>query len=260
MAGYKGWSGGHDVNWDDVESGSPTPLERGVYSARVEKAECKETKDGQPTIEVVLEVNEKYDSDDDVKRSVYDNFTMTEKALFKTKQFCEASDIEPPASTRYEDVSEFAEEIVDTEVWVLLGERTYEGRTRNRIEFYIHDDDVEEVHDRESGDPSGGGRRGRKRSKKKDEAEAKPKKSRKRKAKSKAKDEDDDSDDGDDDAPEDKPKGGRRRRRASSKSNGKAETKGDDGTEDIDDDKDDDEEEEKPRRARRRRRSQAEQG
>lgn len=239
MAGYKGWSGGDDVDWDEVDSGSPTPLDRGIYGAVVTKAECKETKNGKPCIELNLDVTDKYDSDDDVSsRKLFDTFTMTKDALFKTKQFCEAADMEPPASTRYGDVSEFAEELIDTEVWVLLGQRTFEGKSRNRIEFYIHDDDVEEVHERESGDPSGGGRKGR---------------GRTRKAKG-----DDDSDKAD------KPKGGRRRKKkASSKSNGKAETKSDEddgGTEDIED-KDESQDEEKPRRARRRRRrSQAEQG
>jgi len=157
--GYKGWAGGDQVDWDKVDSGSPTPLERGIYSCQVMAVTPQDTKDGKPSLALELEIQSKYGSDDDIpKRKLFDTFTMTTEGLFKTKQFCEATDIEPPASTTYGDVCDFTEDMLDQEVYVLVGVRTFEGRPRNRVEFYIHDSDVKEVLEKES---AAGGRSSR---------------------------------------------------------------------------------------------------
>jgi hypothetical protein len=222
MAGYKGWAGGHEVDWKKIDSGSPTPLERGIYNAVVIKAEPQETKNGKPALSIELQVESKYKDDSgEVRRKLFDTFTMTAEGLFKTKQFCDATGIEPPATTSYGDVCEFAEDMINAEVYVLVGTRTWEGKARNRVEFFIADEEVEDVYARESSDPSGGGKARRGRGRREEPASE----------------------------PAERPS---RRRRAEAapapETNGKGH-----GTEEIDD------AEEKPRRARRRR-AQAEQG
>lgn len=226
MSGYKGWAGGEKVDWDKVDSGSPTPLERGIYNAVVTKVEAQTTKNNKPSLAVELEVDGKYKSDEEVKRKLFDTFTMTSEGLFKAKQFCEATDIDPPESTTFGDVEEFAGEMLNAEVYVLVGTRTFEGKLRNRIEFYISDSTVEEVYARESGDSprAAAGVKGRRRR------------------------------GGGGDAQEEQPSKSRRRRAEVANANGK-------GSEDVEDVEGAEVgEEEQPRRARRRRRAQAEQG
>lgn len=157
--GYKGWAGGDKVDWDGVDSGSPTPLERGIYNCVVIAANPGETKEGKPSLSIELEIESRYGSNDEIpKRKLFDTFTMVKDGLFKTKQFCEATDVDPPETTTYGDVSDFAEDMMGQEVYVLVGIRTFEGKPRNRVEFYVHDDDVKDVMEKEANAGDGRGR------------------------------------------------------------------------------------------------------
>lgn len=230
--GYRGYTGEITPNWEDVDAGAPTPLERGIYSGVIVAVTFQDTKKGDPSMKVQLEVTEKYKSSEEVKRKVYDTLTINETSLFKIKQVANAAEIDLPKTTSFGNMEKFADAMVDSEVWVLLDVRHFEGKQFNNVRFYVPDEDLEETYKRvfedQDSDPSGGGAREGRRGGGKSRADRAAERSQGEK--SEEKDE-----------------------TRSSKSNGKAKA----DSEEIQDN--DEESEEKPRRVRRRRR-QAEQG
>lgn len=143
MAGYAGWSHSGKIDWDKVSTDAPKPLEPGVYLLEVAKAEPKETSQGHPSVAMAYQATKTWGGDS-VKRKVFDNFVLTQDGAFKIKQFAEAVDADPPESVEYGTVSDWAEEVVGTEVWAYLVQQTYQGKTNNRVDRYLHTDDVEE--------------------------------------------------------------------------------------------------------------------
>lgn len=141
---YKGWSKREAIPWDDIPDDQPEALEAGIYGCTVVETEAKPTKDNEPSVQVILSVEEKYGADEELKRRVYDNFTFTRKAAFKPKQFAKATGINLPETSGFDDVSDFAKDIEGAEVWVELQQSEYRGRVNNKVRTYIHDDDVEE--------------------------------------------------------------------------------------------------------------------
>lgn len=141
---YKGWSGGKSIDWDAVDTEAPKPLAVGVYKAKITKAEPRETSKGDPGASLQFKVFEAYDSDEELNRKCFDNLTFTQDGAFRAKMICEALDIDPPATSSFEDVSGFCEELEGCEIWVHLIHNTYQGRTSNRIIQYIAESDLKE--------------------------------------------------------------------------------------------------------------------
>lgn len=269
MAGYKGYEGGKEVDWSQVRTDAPVPLEPGIYLATVTQAEIDKSQKGDPMIKVQLEVEEMFDGDADVEgRALYDNMTLKDKALFKIKQFHEASNIELPPTTRFEDVEVFAEDMVGIKVYCEVSVRTWDGKPRNQLDFYIHPDNIDEYVESKKGSApkgSGGrkreiegrGERGGGRRRDKDDSDKEDRRSR-RSRRSRDDGDDGDGDGGDDKKADKEDKGSSRRRSRTQASNGRSSR----DVEDIDDKDDDDDkapDSEQPRRARRRQRPQAEQ-
>lgn len=259
MGSYsKGWTDREEIDWDKVDTSAPVPLTPGIYFATVSETEPKLTKGDKPkpSIRVVLEVTERYGGDEEEARprKQFDNFTMTQEGAFKAKNFSEATGIELPSSSGFEDVEEFAQEMVGQEVWVQIGTRRYEGRDRNQVQYYLEDD--EEVLEtanaqfdsgNESRRPKSAG--SRKRGKKKPEPEP-------------------EEDDEEEEEEKQQRRSAKAKKKASKKKTAKktSKRKKEEDSEDLDEDDEEEESEEEeeqeeqtPRRARRRRRAQAEQ-
>lgn len=152
---YRGWTDGDDLAWDDVSTDAPTPLEPGIYRVKVTKAEAKKTQtSNQPSVALEFEASERHGSDEELKRRLFDNFTFAKDALFKPKQFAESvgDDLELPASSRYKDVVQFAEDLLGVEVWAVVSVRKYQGRERNQVDRYVHDDEVDEAAEKLAGE------------------------------------------------------------------------------------------------------------
>lgn len=274
MSYKKGWTNHDQIDWDKVDTSAPVPLEPGIYWGTVSEAEPRQTQ-GQPpkpSIRVVLEVTERYpagESDEEARpRKIFDNFTMTQEGAFKAKNFAEATGIDLPASNAFDDIEEFAGEMVGVEVWVQIGKRRYEGRDRNQVQFYLDDDEETlETANAQFDSSNESGRRPKKAGSRKkrrsaaaaaedeeeqddeEEEEEKPARSAKAKKKSKKK------------AKKTSKKKASRRRAAEEEQEEEDE---EEGTDDLNEDEGEEEEEQpqeqQPRRARRRRRAQAEQG
>lgn len=276
MSYKKGWTDHDEIDWGKVDTSAPVPLEPGIYAGTVSEAEPRLTqgRDGKgqkPSIRVVLEVTERWGADEDEEarpRKVFDNFTMTQEGAFKAKNFSEATGVELPASNAFDEIEEFAGELVGTEVWVQIGKRRYEGRDRNEVQYYIEDD--EETLDNANAQFDSSNDSGRRRPAKAGSRKKKKGKSSRRKQE-KEPEEDEEEQEEEEDKPKRsakaKKKGAKKAKKKASRRRAAAEEEeeeeGDD-TDDLDEDEGEEEEEkpkeQQPRRARRRRRAQAEQG
>jgi hypothetical protein len=128
MSGTTGWTSNNAIDLDNVSTEPPGPPEEGIYKVRVTKAEPEATKDGDPGVAYELHVEGAYSGDPSAIEGKslnlrFNKLTFSQGALWKLKAVCHCFDVSPPKSTSFEDVSEFAEQLVDKEGWVKLKRR-----------------------------------------------------------------------------------------------------------------------------------------
>lgn len=115
------------INLDFSGVESRKPLEEGIYVLTVETAEEAPAKSsGNPMIKL------KYAVEGHDQNKLFDNFVLTQKALWKLKEFLEALDY---------DVDEIAEldvqELVGQQVQAKVIVEQYDGNDVNRIKKYF---------------------------------------------------------------------------------------------------------------------------
>jgi hypothetical protein len=145
MAGNTGWTSEESVNWNDVSTEPPPPLEDGIYRAIVVKAEPKPLgKENKPGIAIQLQVEEQFGGGAiEPKRKLFDNVMMSAAAAFKVKQLATAANIEPPASFKFADVEAFCNALVDSNALLVRTKReTYtppggSPRTNAKVDRYL---------------------------------------------------------------------------------------------------------------------------
>lgn len=142
----KGWTDNTKFNYDGVSTDAPTPLEPGLYKARIVSAEPHPTKEGKPMIKLSVELFE--DADGNALkpfRKITDNVVLTQAALFRVKILSEALDIEALGDSSVEAAEEWCREIVKaakegvfTKVKHEKYEKNGEEKTALRIDRYLN--------------------------------------------------------------------------------------------------------------------------
>lgn len=162
MKAGTGWASNNKLDYSNVSTEEFTPLEPGIYKARITEAKPQPTKEGNPMIKLLVEVYEDANGDSLPKpRKVFDNMVLTEKALFRVAILAEALDIARLDSDSFEAVEDYCGEIVSAAkdgVFVRLTLEDYtarDGSTRkaNRVGRYLKHSEASES---EGASPSNG--------------------------------------------------------------------------------------------------------
>jgi hypothetical protein len=148
--GYNKFQGQGDLGeefWNGVRTDAPEPLEPGLYECECIKADAEPIKNGKnagkPSIKAVFKITGKWGDDEDLSRTVYDNFVFIKEGAFKMKNFCEAADVALPMSTYEDELNRVCEDMLGIELWCELSLRKYEGKRNNNISRYISDADID---------------------------------------------------------------------------------------------------------------------
>lgn len=111
------------LNLDFSSVPSREPLEEGVYSLTIAKAEETTSSTGNPMLKIEYDVN-----DVDGNRKLWDNYVLIDKCLWKLKELFQALGI---------DTSEIVEmdvtELVGMQVNAKIIQETYQGEIVNRV-------------------------------------------------------------------------------------------------------------------------------
>ena len=111
------------LNLDFSSVPSREPLEEGVYSLTIAKAEEATSSTGNPMLKIEYDVN-----DVDGNRKLWDNYVLIDKCLWKLKELFQALGI---------DTSEIVEmdvtELVGMQVNAKIIQETYQGEIVNRV-------------------------------------------------------------------------------------------------------------------------------
>ena len=139
MAESKAWAENEAINWDDIDAEAPKPLDPGTYCARVVEAEASNGQNGNKLKLVFRVTHAAGGTEGDLDRKLYDNLTLSKKAAFKIKQFCEATGCTPPSNASLEALEQFAQQLLEDNplVTVSTGLRTYNGKTNPQILQYL---------------------------------------------------------------------------------------------------------------------------
>lgn len=171
------------LDMTDVESYSKAS--EGIHTAKVVEILEKDTQAGDPMLQFAFEIVK----GDDKGCKVFDNFTLTDKALWKFKAFLDAVGVKSDGKIKI-DLDKLVGKVCDIEVFW----DEYNGQTRAKISDYykansskVKDDDEDDEYDDEDNE---------------DEEEEKPAPKKKgRPAKSKKSEPDDDDDEDEDEKP-----------------------------------------------------------
>lgn len=161
-----GWTSEEAVNWNDVSTEPPPPLEDGIYRAIVVKAEPKPLgKENKPGIALQLQVEEQFGGGAvEPKRKLFDNVMMSAAAAFKVKQLATAAGIEPPASFKFADVEAFCIALVDSSALLVRTKREEypkgSGKVNAKADRYLTEQQLSDAQ-AETPATDGGGRRKR---------------------------------------------------------------------------------------------------
>lgn len=113
-----GWSE-DSIDWDNVSTEPPPPLERGVYRATIEEASPHTSeKTGGASFAVTLVVNTRYGEAEGAvgNRKMYDYLSFA--AAGRIKQICEGTGVRPPKNRTEAVGEEFCAELLGKEVWI----------------------------------------------------------------------------------------------------------------------------------------------
>ncbi len=130
-----GGDSGFAVDWESVGK----PPKPGKYHVRVKDAEYRLSKETQvDTIHLTLIIVAAFDYDnaDCVGRMVFDTMAFTLKALFRFKQFADATGLALPSIINRDVVAGLVAPMRDRECGVVLVEETYNGVKRARVSSY----------------------------------------------------------------------------------------------------------------------------
>jgi hypothetical protein len=146
----EGWTDNETINWGDVDTAPPAPIDPGLYRATILEAEASPTSKGKPCIVLTLEVNEALEGQEIEGRSKqlkWQRIVFSAGALFRAKQLAMAVGIEPPASTGYEAIGEWAEDLLgqDVSIRVKLGRPGNDGRRFPEVDRYCTAEEVDEL-------------------------------------------------------------------------------------------------------------------
>jgi hypothetical protein len=129
-------------NWDEVSTEGPAPLEPGVYSGEIVRAEPKLSKAGKPMIELELYVTRRLDQPADIKRRAFDRISLVESVKFRIKQLCNSTGVRPPASTSRTVIDEFCQCLQGQAFFAKFHQKEYLEKLNHSVERYLSPDEA----------------------------------------------------------------------------------------------------------------------
>ena len=143
---------GRKLNLDFTGVDSYSKATEGIHTAKVAEITEKETQSGDPMLQFIFEVTK----GESRGCKVFENFVLTDKALWKLKQFLQAIGMQANGKLKL-DLDKLIGRVVDIEVF----HDEYNGQTRAKISDYYKaggnaassDDDDEEEDDEEEPAP-----------------------------------------------------------------------------------------------------------
>jgi hypothetical protein len=121
-----GWTSADAVDWNEVSTEPPPPLNPALYKGLIVKAEPSPTKENKPAIAIELQIDKEYGGPDvSPVRKMFDNLTLTKEAAFKVKQLAAAANVAPPANFGIDAVRAFCDSLVRrTTRWIATSARS----------------------------------------------------------------------------------------------------------------------------------------
>ena len=128
----QGWTGGEDINWDDIPDDAPKTPDEGLYSATVVEARAEKTSGGHPGVKLTVEIKSPFGGGElgYVHRKVRDTLAVTKDAAFKVKQAAKAARVSPPKGTHFEALEAFASDLVGQDLIIKTQNRPNQDKSR----------------------------------------------------------------------------------------------------------------------------------
>jgi hypothetical protein len=135
------------TDYKEVGDGNFTPIPEGEYEAVISEAKKETFKSGNEGVKLTLTIRTDVDQPGQ-KRKVFDNLTITEKAMFKFQQVTKAAGF--PEGMDFPSVEAFIKAVTFKAVRVIIKHEMYNGNPQDRVGFY------KEATVPYTGSPSGG--------------------------------------------------------------------------------------------------------
>lgn len=123
-----------EINWDAV--GVPIPV--GRFDFELVKWEFKPTSEGKPMVNVQATVKAVHNADheENIGRSVFENFVFTQAGGFRVKQFAKAIGFELPRVINKEVLDQLGESMLGQQFTADITHRVWQGEPRGQISKY----------------------------------------------------------------------------------------------------------------------------
>ena len=137
----QGWTNDDRPDWETISGEPPPPVDPGVYLCEVAAAKAQTTKNGHPSVGLELTIKAAANGSGIEGRSdkiKFETLALTKNALFRVKQFCDASGVAPPKSTAFGTIEEWSAGLPGTSVLVKVKHREGKnGGTFADVERYL---------------------------------------------------------------------------------------------------------------------------
>lgn len=155
----QGWTSREAVSYDGMldENGEvkgPSALDEGVYFGNIISAEATTSGKGKPCIKLVFEAERDYAGNVPVGRLMkcYSTIPAQASTAFRILQIAKVFGIDAPTVYGFEELSEFANNLVDKQVYVRITNREWDGRTQNNLDRFLTNQKAAEEAGAASGD------------------------------------------------------------------------------------------------------------
>jgi hypothetical protein len=140
----QGWTSRETVSYDGMldENGEvkgPAALDEGVYFGTIISAEAATSGKGKPCIKLVFEAERDYAGNVPVGKlmKAYSTIPAQASTAFRILQISKTFGIDAPTVYGYEELSEFANALVDKQVYCRITQREWDGRTMNNLDRFL---------------------------------------------------------------------------------------------------------------------------
>lgn len=143
----QGWTTREEVSYDGMldENGEikgPQPLDEGVYWGSIVSAEAVKSAKGNPCIKVVFEVERDYAGNKPPQGRLlkaYSTIPCQANTAFRVLQIAKVFGLDAPTVYGYDEISSFAESLVDKGCFVRMTQREWDGRSMNNLDRFLDD-------------------------------------------------------------------------------------------------------------------------
>jgi hypothetical protein len=149
MSNNKGWTEEADINWDDVSTEAPKPIDADLYNANIVAAEFRKSNAGNPCVNLELAVTGVFQGDElSTPKKHYHTLVFTADCAFRVKQAAVAAGVEPPKRASEEVLKEFGDSLVGAAVIVKTKHekhRTDKNRTLSVVDRFLTQAQAERI-------------------------------------------------------------------------------------------------------------------